>query len=179
MCSIYVAPCQCVSPKVSSAKTVCAGGSDGDCYPCHIPLDDICACVFVSVGSRVKLSLPTTTRSLTLQPNSRLRQQNQNRNAHPTEVTEKKIICRNGCCEWHGGKWKFTPKTAVQNCVSISFQRRRLSSYTIWLTGCQTRRCRHRKINCGNISKSYKPGYKNTPIHFDHIKQNTENIRAY
>lgn len=46
---IYVGLCQCVCQGLSSAETVCTGGSDGDCYPCHIPLDDICTCVCVSV----------------------------------------------------------------------------------------------------------------------------------
>lgn len=39
----------CVCQGLSSAEAVCTGGSDGDCYPCHIPLDNICTCVCVSV----------------------------------------------------------------------------------------------------------------------------------
>lgn len=48
VCSVNVAPCQRVCQSVSSTEAaMCAGGSDGDCYPCHIQLDDICkhACV--------------------------------------------------------------------------------------------------------------------------------------
>lgn len=121
--------CVCVLRRVPNAETVCFGGTDRDCYPCHIPLGNIYMCVFMwllEVGG--KLSLPTTAYSLTHQPKSQLCQQKPNTNTLPIEVTEK-IICRNGCSDWHGSKWNLFPRrlftvVCVYVCVCVSISSR-------------------------------------------------------
>lgn len=156
--SVRVSVCQ----ELSSAETVCTGGSDGDCYPCHIPLDDICTCVCVSVdvGGSCQHQPPRVHSHPGPKAASVSRR---NTNTRPAEVTG------NNTQKWMRWLTQRQLETYSQDSwsklgVFISFQKRRVSSFITWSTAARRRRCRRRQKHWRHTSLSWRLRYTMIPV---------------
>lgn len=113
----------------------------------------VCLC---ERGSRWKLSVPTTARSLTLRPKSSLRQQEEHKHP-PCRCYRKKCAEMVGLTDTEENGDAF-PDSWSKLGVFISFQTPQVTSFITWSTAVQ-RSCRHRKRNWRLTSLSWRLRY--------------------